>query len=124
MAKPFGSTKIGGRKKGTPNKSTQNLTEALDALSFDVPSQLIELMPRLTAEKQADVLMGLMKYIYPSRKAIEHAVAVTQPAPPLPKYQNLTQSQLDFLVKDAAESLGYSFDETEMRMTKEFNALE
>lgn len=65
--KPTGS----GRKRGTRNKRSQHLIDALDNLGVDVPGRLAELLPRLSPEKQADVLMGLMGYLYPKLKMIE-----------------------------------------------------
>ncbi|QLY25698.1 hypothetical protein [Bdellovibrio sp. KM01] len=71
MPKVEGSIKTGGRQKGTPNKKTQLLNEILDAKDFCIPEKLMELLPSLSPEKQADVLVDLMSYVYPKRKAIE-----------------------------------------------------
>lgn len=71
MAKQVGSYKTGGRKKGTPNKRTLHLFENLNSVGLDVISKLSEILPQLPIEKQADVLLELMPYIYPKRKAIE-----------------------------------------------------
>lgn len=60
-----------GRKKGTPNKKTLVLSEILDSLDCDVPSKLIEILNQLEPEKQADVLLELMSYLFPKRKALE-----------------------------------------------------
>lgn len=66
-----------GRKKGTPNKKTLVLSESLDALKLDIPARLNELLPLLTYEKQADVLLELMSYLYPKRKPLEGDGSVT-----------------------------------------------
>lgn len=71
MSRPHGSTKTGGRLKGTPNRKTQFLSEILEARSFCIAEKLIDLLPSLSTEKQADILVDLMSYIYPKRKAIE-----------------------------------------------------
>lgn len=71
MSKPIGSAKTGGRTKGTQNKKTQHLFEVLDTLKFDAPERLVELLPKLSLEKQADILLNLMSYLYPKRKAFE-----------------------------------------------------
>jgi len=71
MPRPKGLIKTGGRKKGTPNRATQNLVEALDTLNFDIPSKIYELLPKLSSEKQVDVLLKLMEFVYPKVKAIE-----------------------------------------------------
>ncbi len=60
-----------GRQKGTPNKRTKLLNEILDAKDFCIPGKLIELLPSLSFEKQVDILLDLMSYVYPKRKAIE-----------------------------------------------------
>jgi hypothetical protein len=65
--KPLGS----GRKRGTPNKKTQHLSEALDSLGLNVPERLIQLLPQLSSERQVDVLLEILGYLYPRRKALE-----------------------------------------------------
>lgn len=63
----------GGRKRGTPNKKTKLLQTTLEQLGPDLPSRLLLLLPELPPEKQADVLLELMQYVFPKRKAIEVA---------------------------------------------------
>jgi hypothetical protein len=67
MKKVVGS----GRQKGTPNKKTLILSEILDGLNCDVPQKITELLPAMPPEKQADVLLELMTYLFPKRKALE-----------------------------------------------------
>lgn len=71
MPRPTGLPKTGGRKSGTPNKKTALLHEALEAQGLDVPGRLAKLLPQLEPEKQADVLLELMSYLYPKRKALQ-----------------------------------------------------
>ncbi len=71
MARPEGSAKTGGRKKGTPNKKSINLQDSLESNGLSVVERLTELLPQLAIEKQADVLLSLMPYLHPKRKAIE-----------------------------------------------------
>lgn len=73
--KPTGS----GRKRGTPNKRSQLLIESLESFDFSVPEQLISLLPQLDPAKQADVLIDLMSYLYPKRKAVEQTLVETRP---------------------------------------------
>jgi hypothetical protein len=61
-----------GRKKGTPNKKTVVLLEVLELVGLNVPQKLTELLPSLEPEKQADVLLELLSYLYPKRKALDH----------------------------------------------------
>ncbi len=76
MARPPGLPKSGGRKKGTPNKKTQDLEDRLKTLGIDVPSQIGALLPQLHTEKQVDILMGLMAFLYPKRKAVEQQIEI------------------------------------------------
>lgn len=71
MARPTGLPKTGGRKKGTPNRKTLCLEQAFRDLQIDIPSQLADLLPKLSPEKRADVLIDLMSFIYPKRKPVE-----------------------------------------------------
>lgn len=63
--------KSGGRKRGTPNHRTTELSEFLESIRFSVPEKLGEILPKLSHEKQADVLLKLMEYLYPKRKALD-----------------------------------------------------
>lgn len=79
MSKLLGSPKSGGRKKGTPNKSSANLFESLEKHKIDIIERLAKILPDLAVEKQADVLLNLMSYIYPKRKAVEMEIAPPEP---------------------------------------------
>jgi hypothetical protein len=82
MAKPLGSSKTGGRQKGVPNKKTAFLCESLSSLECDVPTRILELMPSLPPDRQADIWLELLQYLYPKRKPIdsnsEHSSASQQ----------------------------------------------
>jgi len=73
--------KTGGRKKGTPNKKTQNMIDKLDALGYDPIESLVRLA--LEAKKTKDSAMEfnackeLAQYVAPKRKAIEMTAEVT-----------------------------------------------
>lgn len=71
MARAAGLPKTGGRKRGTPNKSTLGLQASLEAQGVDIVALLAETLPALSADKRADVLIDLMNYLYPKRKAVE-----------------------------------------------------
>jgi len=63
-----------GRKAGTPNKDTLPLKAILEANKCEPVLELLKLIPDLIPEKQADVYLKLLEYIYPRRKAIETTV--------------------------------------------------
>lgn len=74
MAWPNGKArerKTGGRKKGTPNRKTMLLRDTFENLGFDVPGRLYSLLSELSPREQAEILLKLMEYLYPKRKAIE-----------------------------------------------------
>jgi hypothetical protein len=74
QVKPEGS----GRKKGTPNKKTLDLAEKLRAEGLDPVLELIKLLPLLEPQQKANVLLDLMTYLYPKRKAMD--LKVDEPA--------------------------------------------
>jgi hypothetical protein len=55
MARPKGTTKTGGRQKGTPNKSTQELQTLMGAAGFNPYLRLVEILPELDPSHQAKV---------------------------------------------------------------------
>lgn len=71
MPRPEGLPKTGGRKRGTPNKKTAVLQDALKFHKIDVVAELSELLPQLEPAKRADVLISLMAYLYPKRRSVE-----------------------------------------------------
>jgi hypothetical protein len=71
MSFESGREKTGGRQAGTPNKRTLHLIEILEEYGINLPAKIFELLPTLLPEKQIDVLMQLLAYVYPKRKALE-----------------------------------------------------
>ena len=71
MPRQKGTTKTGGRKKGSLNKKTLELSQILKKANINVPEKIIELLPTLDTEKQVEVLLKLMPYLYPKRKPKE-----------------------------------------------------
>lgn len=65
--KPRGS----GRKQGSRNKRSEHIETTLRIIGLNVPERILELLPQLSVDKQADVLLNLMAYLYPKRKAVE-----------------------------------------------------
>lgn len=75
--KPAGS----GRKRGAPNKRTLDLESTLARHGLDVVGKIAEILPSLPAEKQADVLIDMMSYLFPKRRAVEQTVEVQASGP-------------------------------------------
>ena len=63
----------GGRRKGIPNKRTKELQEILTGQKIDVAKRLCWMLedPELEKKVKVAILLELMSYIYPKRKAIE-----------------------------------------------------
>ena len=71
MARPTGLAKTGGRQKGCRNKKTLLLQGFFESQGVDVPTKLMSILDQLQPEKQADVLLNLMQYLYPKLKPQE-----------------------------------------------------
>ena len=71
MGRPAGLAKTGGRQKGTPNRRTFELETALQNAGVDVVAELAETLAALTPEAKARILVELLSYLYPKRKALE-----------------------------------------------------
>lgn len=88
MAAPKGHPRYGGRKKGTPNKKTAGIQSEIEArLGKSMPLAILDELADLDASERAHILLDLMKYVYPTRKAIEHSVDV--PPEVLDKFEEL-----------------------------------
>ena len=65
-----GHRKIGGRRKGTPNKKTSEIIERLK--DEDIVGSLLEIANTTEKEEiKLKVYIELMKYVYPQRKAVD-----------------------------------------------------
>jgi hypothetical protein len=71
MSRRSGLPKTGGRLAGTPNKKTLMLQEVLESKGVNPAERLCELLPRLQPKEQSQVLLELLGYLYPRRKAVE-----------------------------------------------------
>jgi len=72
MAKSKGDPKSGGRVKGTPNKSTQDLFDICEKHNCNVFESMVILAVQEPDEsKKFERLREIAQYLYPKRKAIE-----------------------------------------------------
>ena len=94
-----------GMKKGRPNNKTLILKSITDELGLDVPRRLGELLPKLNPAKQADVLLALLDYIYPKRRAVEHSGPQGGPIEVVPSRAALKQLLANPTAFAALESL-------------------
>lgn len=73
MAFNKGHKKKGGRVKGTPNKRTEALEAIFAKYQVNPAEELLKVLPTLDDKLRVEVLLNLMQYLYPKRKAIEHS---------------------------------------------------
>jgi hypothetical protein len=75
VGRPAGTPKTGGRKKGTPNRLTRDVSERLEALGCDPIEGMarIAMNPKTKPELRARMFAELAQYVYPKRKATEIA---------------------------------------------------
>lgn len=71
MAKSKGSIKTGGRKKGTPNKKSQFLSDAFEAHGIDIAEEMVRCYKGAVLDmERIQILYKIMDYCYPKRRAI------------------------------------------------------
>jgi hypothetical protein len=64
---------MGGRVRGTPNRRTALLLDALEAHGCNMPAQIAGLLndPEVTGSLKVDLVSRLLPYLYPQRKAVD-----------------------------------------------------
>lgn len=73
--------KTGGRRAGTPNRRSIEFLDKLTELNLDPLAELVAISKNsdVTAELRARILMDLMGYVYPKRKALQTHPPGAQP---------------------------------------------
>jgi hypothetical protein len=73
--------KTGGRKAGTRNRQTREITELLESLGHNPIEAMVRIAtdPNASLEPRGRMNAELAQYVYPKRKAVE--VAADQHAP-------------------------------------------
>lgn len=67
--------KTGGRKKGTPNRTSKEIREALGHLFNNNLERFEQELDKLEGMAYVKVMLQLVHYVAPKIKAIEHKVA-------------------------------------------------
>lgn len=70
MARPKGSPKVGGRKKGTPNKVTTDLKEWVRQILDGQRAAFMENMAMLEPNEFVGIYAKLLNYVMPKQQAI------------------------------------------------------
>lgn len=88
-----GTTKTGGRKKGTPNKATASMKEWLTALIDNNRAQIERDLMELEPKERLTILERFMNYCLPKAQAVQI------------DYNNLNDEQLDEVIKELTQSI-------------------
>jgi hypothetical protein len=107
QAKPENS----GRRKGVPNLKTLFLKDSLELLGLDLPTKIVELLPKLSPDKQMDAYLDLLQYVYPRRKGVELSGQNGQPIEVITQNENFKRVLADSDALDAFEKLERKLNE-------------
>jgi hypothetical protein len=66
-----GSPKTGGRLPGSPNKNTLLLIGELREKGIEPIDRIMELLPKVSEEKQLEVWLKLVNFCYPQFRQVE-----------------------------------------------------
>lgn len=87
--------KLGGRKKGTLNRKTEDLLEICERNGVNVFEAMVQLAVNARGDDvKFDRLREIAQYIYPKRKAVEHSGEIANP------YLDKPLEELERLVKE------------------------
>lgn len=93
--KPKGSTKTGGRKAGTPNKTTSTLREWIQNLLEDNRQQIEEDLKLLRPKERVPTLLKLLDYCVPKQQSVSARI----------DFNSLSDEQLDAVINQLAEGM-------------------
>lgn len=108
MGRSQGTAKTGGRKKGTPNKRSLEIFDSLNKLGHNPIDELFSLIPQLQPKDQAQVLLGLLPYLYPKRRSVDLTVQEPTPNPIVEMSTEQRRQKLSHYTKLALKMTGAS----------------
>lgn len=108
--KPVGS----GRKKGSVNKLTSELSSKLKEYGLDPIRGLAEILPTLDAKDQMTIHLGLMPYIYPKRASIQLTTEQEEKLRHMELMERIPQDHLKHLLKKAIKEGKQEIDLNEL----------
>ena len=86
---------MGGRQKGTPNKSTATVREWVQALLDGHREQIEKDLKKLSPSQRVTTLLKLLDYILPKQQAVSAKI----------DFSNLSDEQLNEVVNQLAERI-------------------
>lgn len=87
MPKPEKGVRYGGRQKGTPNKTTASIREAVDNVlgGYMNSGLMLEDFKVLDSKERLEIAIKLMQFVAPKMKSVDVAVSSDQ------KLENVAQ---------------------------------
>lgn len=95
MARPKGTKKTGGRKKGTPNKVTESTRHWIGRLIEDNKAQIEEDLKALEPKERLQVLERFMQYTLPKMQSIQAKINLN----------DLTDEQLSTVIDEITQDI-------------------
>jgi hypothetical protein len=71
-----GKGRLGGRVKGTPNRTTQTTKEWIQQILDENQEQIREDLKKLQPKDRVNALLGLLPYVVPKQMATQATVAI------------------------------------------------
>lgn len=80
MPKPEKGVRYGGRQKGTPNKATASIREAVDNVlgGYMNNGQMLEDFKVLDSKERLEIAIKLMQFVAPKMKSVDVSVSSDQ----------------------------------------------
>ncbi len=95
MARPKGSKKYGGRKKGTPNKTTEETRQWLKMFLDNNQKQIEEDFKALEPHQRLQIFERLLQYTLPKMQNVNANIDLA----------NLSEGQLDNIINQITKDI-------------------
>lgn len=95
MARPKGTKKTGGRKKGTPNKVTESTRSWISRLIEENKTQIEEDLKALEPKERLQVLERFMQYTIPKMQSVQAKINLN----------DLTDEQLNTIIDEITQDI-------------------
>lgn len=96
VGRPKGTPKTGGRKRGTPNKVTQDLREWVSSLIDRNRLQVENDLKNLEPKDRLQILEKLMSYVLPKLQSVDQKI----------NFDQLTDEQIDHIINNISDETG------------------
>lgn len=90
-----GKGRMGGRTKGTPNKTTSKVKDWISQLIDDNRSQIEKDIKKLSPKDRIQVFEKLMQYVVPKQQSVKADIDLSK----------LSKSQLDLIIDELTKDI-------------------